>query len=510
MNRDIFDSVAGAHPGRSVFDLSYDKKFTADMGLIYPIFCEEVIPGDVLDISFEAVVRMAPAAKPILHRMDLDTYWFEIPNRLIFPESTRGVGGWENFITGGEDGDDSTTLPTWSPSATAVRDEGTLWDFLFGTFGVTPDADSLPLDFGRRAYMMVFNEYFRDQNTDQEIDWEQTPGTDQDVQGNGLTLTGDEYLQWARWKKDYFTAALPWQQRGTAPQVAITGSAVWGSVGTSAGNMVYAAGNDPGAATTKDTLENNTLAGVMDIDDLRLTLAIQKWLERNARSGVRHNEFIRAHFGVDVGDHRLDRPFYIGGAKMPIIVSEVLGTNQDGSTNGHGALAGHGIGADTRRIGKHRVKEYGWILGVAVIRPTATYHQGIERQWTRRTRYDFYSPEFDGLSEQGILRREIYLDTVKANNETVFGYIGAWDEYRTKHSMLAGNMHPGATVDESYWHIARDFASAPTLNPTFLSFANVRKDWLFDSNAPAFWINWANLVKAVRPMSGLSMPRLVS
>jgi len=498
MNR-IYQRTGSIKPGRSVFNLSYEKKFTGDMGVLYPIMCDEVIPGDVFTLGYECVLRAMPLVAPIIHQIDIVVHYFFDPYRLLFDD-------WEIFITGDTDGLDATTLPTWDPSGAPQVGDGTLWDFLYGIHGTQPDADSNPLDFPRRAYFHIYNEYYRDQNLITEIDWTAAPGTD----------VKDESLMKIAWEKDYFTAAATDQQRGTAPALPISGTtnAVWPAAGganqTTMSYDTTASPFPPFHANDKDALENNTVdfsgATTFDVADLRLAIQIQRWQERNMRAGVRYEEFIKAHYGVRPGDDRLDRPEYIGGAKQPVIVSEVLQTESSDATTPQGTLAGHGISTDRRKIGTYRANEFGLIMGFMSIRPKPAYDQGLNRQWLRNTRYDFYSPEFANLSEQGILQREIFIDAVKANNETLFGYAGHWDEMRTKPNMLHGLMHTGESFD--HWHIARQFGAAPTLNETFVEMTPRDDAWAAPSE-PQFICNYANIIKAARPMPEISEPGMM-
>ena len=204
-------------------------------------------------------------------------------------------------------------------------------------------------------------------------------------------------------------------------------------------------------------------ATTFNVADLRLAFQIQKWMERNARAGVRYTEFLRSHYGVAPRDERLNRPEYIGGSKAPVIVSEVLQTSST-STTPQGNMAGHGLSADKAYIAKYHAQEFGVVVGLMSIMPRSSYQQGIDRQWLRRSRYDFYSPEFANLSEQGIERAEIYATTSGTENRTIFGFKGRYDEMRFKRSMVCGKMR----TSYDYWHLGRKFASAPLLNEEFI------------------------------------------
>ena len=514
----LFQRTGSVRPGRSVFDLSYDKKFDCDMGPIYVVCADEMLPGDVWDISAEVVVRAMPMSTPPLHQVDVKMHYFFVPNRLLFDD-------WEIFITGDKDGNDTTTLPTWNPSAAAKRNAGTLWDFIYGVCGVTPPAADLPSDLPRRAYMLIYNEYWRDEMLSQEIDWSQTPGTDQDVDGAALTGAGDEDLQIAAWEKDYFTAARPDISLGDAPAlpVVITGdggavsvyhstdATVTNLLGTVTSGTIYA-NNAPSSTGQIRWSDPGLDAATFNAADFRLAFQIQRWQERNARAGVRYEEFIKAHWGVELGDGRASIPEYVGGAQQPIIISEVLGTNQDNTVNPQGQLGGHGISAGRNYIGKWRAREYGIMMGLMTIRPKPTYDQGIQRQWSRTTRYDYYTPEFANLSEQPILEKELYVSTNTTNNNTVFGYTGAWDEYRVKHAMLAGQLHTetagpggGTAGTMADWHFGQSYSSRPSFNQEFIEC--VPRDDAFAAPGSSQWVvNYANRIRAIRPMPSISEP----
>lgn len=480
MNK-TYQRVAGARVGRSVFNLSFNKIFDADMGYIYPVWIEEAVPGDIFDIGYQMVIRMQPILAPIMHEIDVFVgYWFA-PNRIMWDGS--GTDNWETFITGGEDGTATPTLPVWSPGGTAVD---SLWDHMEMPIG-SDAAGIQPVKFMRSAYNRVWNEYFRDENLQAEV------------------ADSNESLLLANWDKDYFTSAAEDQQRGTAVTIPLTGtgSAVWpGASSASQTTMYYNnATSAPYDAGTKAALENNTIdfstAGTMDVADLRLTVQIQRWMERNQRAGVRYTEFLRSHFAVAPTDSRLDRCEFIGGAKNPIITSEVLQTSEDGTTP-QGHMAGHGIGVGSGRIGRYRAQEFGIMLGLMVIKPKPMYHQGVDRRWIKTDKYDYYFPEFAHLSEQPVYQGELYADSVSGNNQTIFGYQGRYNEMRARRSVITGNMR--GTFD--YWHLCRQFASAPTLNSTFISMSatDPRKDIFASASDRGFIINYGNQIRAVRPL----------
>lgn len=498
-NSNLFKMIGGVRPGKSVFDLSYEKKLTCDMGQLIPVMCDEVVPGDYWKIGNQAIIRFQPMVAPVLHQVDMYVHYYFVPYRLLWDE-------WEEFITGGVDGDDTTTIPTWEPSNRAI---GSLWDYLGFPTGVDPDG-AYPIDFPRRAYNFVYNEYYRDENLITEV-----------------ALTNEAILSRA-WEKDYFTSAMLWQQRGTAPALPIAGTAhavFDGTVINGAGQAQLGIYRDnatspyvyvPGTAqqtldagtNLKNFLGNNdidlSVATTFDIADLRIAFQIQKWMERNARAGVRYTEFLRAHFGVSPRDDRLDRPEYIGGSKAPVIFSEVLQTSSTDLTSPQGNLAGHGIVASESFCGKYRAEEYGLIIGIMSIMPKPAYQQGINRQWLKESRYDFFFPEFANLSEQAITRAEIFASDVPAENATIFGYQGRYDEMRIKHNMVCGQMRD--TFD--YWHLGRIFTAAPELNETFINCVPSKRIFAVESD-PGLIVQFGNLIKAFRPLPIIAEPGLI-
>lgn len=540
-----FKSVENVRPGRSVFDLSYSKAMSADMGLLYPIMCDEVVPGDHWSISHSIVARAMPLVAPILHQIDITVHSFFVPYRLIWED-------WEDFISGGVDGDDASVLPRMDyPGDSAFDDADSLWDYLgfprLPTGSLTA-TDTLPLKFPQLAYSLIWNEYYRDETLQTEID---------------LSSPSAVLLRRA-WTKDYFTSALPWAQRGTAPAFPLTGSApltptsvgvdfdfkntpvagsnnqhvlgmaVSGDVTNPLANttgLAHTTGNDSDTDTYANDYWNRAgvaevdLSGVsadmstvssFDINTLRTAWQVQRWMERNARGGVRYVEFLRSHFGVAPKDETLQRPVYIGGMKAPVIISEVLQTSAtDTGITPQGNLAGHGISVAQQKTGKYFATEYGLIMSLMSIMPKPMYHQGINRQWLRRTRYDFYFPEFSTLGEQAVEDQEIYWQATDALNKHVFGFQGRYDELRFKPNMTVGALRPNLpatyALGDSFgvWTLTRDFASLPALGDTFIQCNPSNRAWAVTADAPQFVMHIGNHIKAVRPIPAVGTPGLV-
>lgn len=502
-SRTVFDSVGSLSPGRSVFDLSYDHKTMFSMGQLVPILCDEMVPGDKFDIGNEIVIRFKPLIAPVLHEVNATVHYFFVPYRLLWSD-------WENFITGGFDGAFAGVLPRWTPTNTAV---GSLWDYLGLPTGVVPTG-ALPIDFIRSAYNFIYNKYYKDETLIADV-----------------ALTNESILLRA-WEKDYFTSSLPWQQRGTAPALPISGTvnAVWpaslllrdlvSNSNIQAGEAAspfkvrkantFAPAIGDGLGILKADLDANSVnlstATTFNVADLRLAFQVQRWLERNARAGARYTEFLKAHFGVSPRDERLQRPEYIGGSKSPIIVSEVLKTSTTDATSPQGNMAGHGITVDKNYVASYHAEEYGLVMGIMSVLPRTGYSQGINRQWLRTTKYDFYSPEFANLSEQAVLRAELYASGVQAENQTIFGYQGRYNEMRYKPNLYTGKFR--TTFD--YWHLGRKFSAPPLLNQAFIECDPASTQRIFaEQTEPEMFVSIGNKIRASRPLPISAEPGLI-
>lgn len=498
MRNNAYQSVSSLKPGNSVFDLSYAKKFTCDMGQLIPILIEEVVPGDRFTIGNQALIRFQPLVAPIMHSINMYVHYFYVPYRLLWPL-------WEEFITRGSTGDVVHAVPEWDPQIVANTDIGTLWDYCGFPTGIIPDV--LPVNFPMVAYNLIWNQYYRDENLQTEV-----------------PINASMNILKRNWEKDYFTSSLPWQQKGTAPALPVTGLI---NVQHLAGSIVDApngatfgfqvAGQDARAfingaqGKTNAELFFNSLyvdlasAATFDVSDLRVAFQIQRWMERNARAGSRYTEFLKSHFGVAPRDERLQRAEYIGGTRSPVIISEVLQTSSTDATSPQGNLAGHGMTLSEGFAGKIMVPEYGLIMGIMSVMPRTGYSQGINRQWLRKTTYDYYFPEFANLSEQAIQNVEVCA-TGNPTDANTFGYQGRYDEMRTKSPMYCGQMR--STFN--YWHLGREFnpAAPPALNSSFIE-CNPRKDIFAVPAEPGLLVEFGNLVKAIRPLPISAEPGLI-
>ena len=499
----VFDEIFPAKTTKSTFDLSHNYITTGDFGILYPVLCQETVPGDRWEIETQAVLRMQPMVAPVLQEIQLYVHYFFVPYRLLDENFTK-------WLVGPKPGDPQPpSPPRWNPTPAEMQ-EGSLWDYLGFPTGLTASpAGATPLDYPRRAYNLIWNEYYRDINLQNEV-----------------SLTNSNLLR-RNWKKDYFTAALPWQQRGVPPAMALSGianlnplpnNAYWinqpnnqSILGIEYFNNTddrFQVSNTNARQNFNSNIQNHwsvnlsSSGGQFTLPDLRALIVIQQWQERNARGGTRYIEYLRAHFGIAPDDKTLQRPEYFGGIKAPVMVQDVVQTSQTQNTP-QGTLAGKGTIIDYNNSGSIKIEEYGLIMGLISVMPTAYYSQGINRQWLRETRFDFYNPLFANLSEQPIKRAEIYTTTSSSTNNDIFGYQGRYDELRFIPSMFTAKMR--STYD--YWHLGRKFSNMPNLNSSFLE-CNPGKRILAVQSEPAFVVSIGFRIRAQRPLPALAMPGL--
>ena len=550
----IFNSIRLKRPKRNVFNLSYENKLTMNMGELVPIMCMPIVPGDKFRVNTEALIRLAPLVAPMMHRVNVYTHYFFVPNRLVWNQ-------WEDFITKGVDGEDAPVFPSISLSPTSVSvsgretafSDGSLWDYLglpsVASIGGTaipnasPNSVALPAGFKVsqlpfRAYQMIYNEYYRDQNLTDPIDIPLGSGSDMTI----VQLTDLLRLRKRAWEKDYFTSALPWLQRGPEVTVPVGGSfgvvslanrdnnqIFVGSDGNpvevDAGmNLIHAADkNNVTPGTIQTGLPNGSNSGnavwldpkgtlVVDgensgisIQDLRTSNALQRWFERNARGGSRYIEQILAHFGVCSSDARLQRPQFLGGSKMPVAVSEVLQTSSTDKTSPQANMAGHGISAGVKNGFRHYFEEHGYVIGLMSIMPRTGYQQGVPRDFTKFDNMDFYFPEFAHLSEQEIKNQELFVSDDLTYNEGTFGYTPRYAEYKYHESEAHGDFRGNM----AFWHLNRIFSEKPNLNTKFVECNPSNRVFATSQTQDdKFWVQIYQDVKALRLMPKYGTPML--
>ncbi len=440
---------------RDKFSLSHYKLSTMEMGVLTPISWWEALPGDTVQQSTSALVRVSPLLSPVMHPVKVRIHHWFVPNRLLWDD-------WEDFITGGEDGNDSTEYPYISQ---ATITEATLFDHL----GIPPGSYAPNLEFSAlpfRAYNLIYNEFYRDQ----DLVTERTVS-----KGNGADSTTQATLQKVAWEKDYFTTARPWEQKGTQVTVPI-GTSAPVSHDNAAGNLsVYDTTRtqygrlDTGAAllstsATAGTEESRLYADLsnatgVSINDLRLALAIQRYQEARAQFGSRYVEYLR-YLGVRSSDARMQRPEYLGGGRQIIQFSEVLQT-AEGASAPVGSMLGHGLAAMRTNRYRRFFEEHGIVMTLMSIVPKTIYTQAINRKWHREVKEDYFQKELQFLGDQPILNKETFAD--HSTPEGVFGYQSRYDEYRWLPSTIAGEFH--STLD--HWHLARIHAGDTALNQSF-------------------------------------------
>lgn len=540
---------------RSTFPRNSSVKTSFNVGDIVPFYVDEVLPGDTFDVSTSKVVRMPSLITPIMDNIYLDTYFFFVPNRLVWSH-------WKEF--NGEN-TQSAWIPQTEyevPQITAPAGTGwavgTIADYMGIPTGV-PGLPTIALPF--RAYALIMNEWFRDQNLcdplsipvdDATVEGVNTGTFVTDVAKGGLPYKAAKY-------HDYFTSALPAPQKGPdvlipggtganvpvvglaethdaggygmfgyrAPVGSTSGSTVLGSVfseATSAANNAYLS-TRPASSPEAVSVSNSTsfeplnLWAVGDssiasatINQLRMAFQVQKLYERDALGGTRYIELIKSHFGVTSPDARLQRPEYLGGNRVPITINQVLQNSgtAEGSTP-QGTPTGQSLTTDVHSDFKKSFVEHGFVIGVMVARYNHTYQQGLERFWSRKSRFDYYWPVFANIGEMAILNKEIYAQGTEEDNE-VFGYQEAWADYRYKPSRCTGEMRSTAEQSLDIWHLGDDYSSLPALSSEWIAEdSNVidRVIAVSQQNANQLWADIYIKNKCTRPMPLYSIPGLI-
>ena len=499
--------------GRSQFNRSHGLKTTFDVSYLYPIFCDEVLPGDTMTLKTHGFCRVfSPLESPIMDNIEVETLFFFVPNRLVWQN-------WEYF-QGAHDAagaqDTTYTVPVMGNGVTVDHDENVAVAGLMAHFGIPEGlqttqvgVNSLPF----RGYNRIFNDWFRDQNVGAEVTMET---------GNGPDTTGNYAIRKSAKRHDYFTSSLPYLQKGdikylgqevvVETDVAEGGNpSVYSTVSSNYRQLDAGAAQVDTSATlgSLNTALKVDLAGVtgISINALRESLAIQRLLERDARGGTRYTEIIKSHFGVTSPDFRLQRTEYLGGGKAFVNVAPVANTSAT-ATEDQGELRGVGTGRVTGGFARS-FTEHGYIIGLIRARGDVTYFQGLDRHWSRSDRYDFYMPDLANLGEQSILNKELYISNSSATDDAVFAYQERWAEYRTKKSEIHGKFNPDVSGSLSIWHLAEDFGSLPTLNNTFIQDQTPMSRVTVVDSEPDFiadlWFDY----RCARPMPVRSIPSIL-
>lgn len=494
----------------SKFKLNNSQLMTADMGQLVPCGLQEVLPGDVFQHSTSAVVRLSPLAAPVMHQASVRLHHYFVPARILWDETTAG-GTWEDFITGGEDGNDSQVPPT-------VNTTGTANDVL-DYFGLPQESGIAVNAMPIAGFNRIFNEYYRDQDL-------VTERTDTDVT-----------IPKIAWEKDYFTTARPWAQKGTevtlplgskadvrgigaATKVNTWGSGTGGTEYESGGHDVnYFQGKGPlDAVTTNESFYVATdgqgypaiyadlaNATATDINAVRRAFAIQRFQENRARYGSRYAEYLKM-YGIRNADSRLQRPEYLAGGRVSVQVSEVLQTSPDlvGTPEyGVGELYGHGIAAMRSNRYRKRFEEHGYVISVISVRPRAIYSNGVARHWLRQTKEDYFQRELAHIGQQEVWRDEVYATSAAGGRDT-WGYSDRYAEYKGAENKATSEFR--SVLD--HWHLARDFASLPGLNATFIECDPSKRIFNVQTNH-VLWMQIQHNIMARRPVPRSSAARII-
>lgn len=512
----IFESIQIRRPKRSAFDLSHERKFTCNMGDLVPILCEEIVPGDTFKMNTEVFMRLMPLASPVMHRVNVFTHFFFVPYRLIWDN-------YQKFITGGDDGSQNAVMPYIQLNDNnSLLEAGTLADYLGISIADARTGSISISSLSFRAYQLIYNEYYRDQNLHPAFNLPKTDG----LESNGI-LTDLMKIRKRCWEKDYFTSALANAQKGTEVNIPMGTSAPVMVDPNRVGFPIIKEGGGPSANTALSTdlignlfgtdngenvyidpndtlIADLTNASSTTVNQLRVALRLQEWFEKNNRAGSRYIEQILSHFGVRVPDHRLQRPEYLGGGKSPIVISEVLQTSSSDLTSPQGNLAGHGMAVGNTHRWKNTFQEHGLVIGIMSTLPRTAYQQGTRRFHLKTDRFDFAWPEFSNLGEQEVFVHELYCNSETTNKP--FGYQQRYAEYKFIPSSVHGQMKDTL----NHWQMAREFANEPALNGEFVSSDPTHRVFaVTDPNEHKLVVQVYNAITAIRPLPYFSSPSII-
>lgn len=533
--RHKFSAIPSVQVPRSVFDRRHQYKTTLDSGYLVPFYVDEVLPGDTFTCDSTLFARMTTPIAPIMDNVYMETFYFSVPLRLVWENFQRFMG---ERIDPNDPNETTEFLIPQISSGENGFELGTLSDY----FGLPVNVPNLSVSsLWHRAYNLIYNEWFRDENLQSPVPVPKDDGPD----------TLEDYKLLRRGKRhDYFTSALPWPQKGDPVGIGLTGAApVFGidnepmllsgdyPIGSSVPALtgyLSAAGSDSNRLTslgvyTRDVSDppasyalnvipkGDKSSGLyadlsevtsVTVNSLRLAFQLQRLLEKDARGGTRYTEILRSQFGVISPDARLQRPEYLGGNHSRIHFNPVQQTSSTDSTSPQGNLTAFALGSSSGRGFSKSFVEHSLIIGLVSIRADLTYQRGINRMFSRRTRMDFYWPTLAHLGEQAILNKEIYAQGNSIDDD-VFGYQERWAEYRYKPSLITGKMRSGIPGSLDIWHLSQDFGSLPVLNSDFIEEKPPIERILAIQDEPQFLLDVDINLRCARPMPVYSVPGLI-